>query len=184
MGAHVVQAYSMIGLVMDLYVWMSVSLFFPHVVPVSALYIFMVLYALVLVYFICSANVSLGSKVSPNIVGKGLVARILLLILRVRDLEYSAGSGVNRVVCVLLVLRMRLFCVAQLVIVSKYGCSIVSAVLKLVCVDVIVMSSAYPVSLIIGLGGRGISDRYRLNSEGDSTPPWGTPVLKICILDS
>ena len=50
-GAHVVLAYSRMGLVMDLYVWISVSLFLPHDVPVSALYIFMVLYAYVLVYF-------------------------------------------------------------------------------------------------------------------------------------
>ena len=41
--------------------------------------------------------------------GKGLVARMLLLIRRLSDLEYSAGSGENRVVWVLLVLRMRLF---------------------------------------------------------------------------
>ena len=70
-------------------------------------------------------NVSLGSMVSPNIFGKGLVVRILLLILM--DLEYLAGSGVNRVVSILLVLGMRLLCVAQLVIVSMYGCSIDSA---------------------------------------------------------
>ena len=55
--------------------------------------------------------------------------RILLFIWRLSDLEYSAGSGVNRVVWVLLVLRMRLFCVAQSVMVSRYGCKIVSAVL-------------------------------------------------------
>ena len=42
-GAHFVQAYSWIGLVIDLYVWISVSLFLPHDVPESDLYIFMVL---------------------------------------------------------------------------------------------------------------------------------------------
>ena len=108
---------------------MRVSLFLPHDVPDSALYIFIVLYAFVLVYFICSANVSLGSRVRPSINRKGLVARIWLSICRLRDLEYSAGSGVKRVVCVLFVLRMRLFCVAQSVMVSRYGCKIVSAVL-------------------------------------------------------
>ena len=80
-------------------------------------------------YFICSANVSLGSSVRPNIFGTGLVARIWLSIYRLRDLEYSAGSEVKRVVCVLFVLRTRLLCVAQLVMVSKYGCNIVYAVL-------------------------------------------------------
>ena len=95
----------------------------------NALYIFMVLYAFVLVYFMCSAKVSLWSRVRPSIFGKGLVARMLLFMVRLRDFEYSARSGVNRVVCVLLVLRMRLFLVAQVVMVSRYGCRVVSAVL-------------------------------------------------------
>ena len=47
---------------------MSVSLFLPHEVPESALYILTVLYALVLVYLMCSANVSLGSRVRPRII--------------------------------------------------------------------------------------------------------------------
>ena len=46
---------------------------------------------------------------------------------RWRDLEYLAGLGVNRVDCVLFV--MRLLLVAQLVMESRYGCMIVSAVL-------------------------------------------------------
>ena len=50
-------------------------------------------------------------------------------MLRLRDLEYSAGSGVKRVVWVLLVLRMRLLRVAQSVTVLRYGCSSLSAVL-------------------------------------------------------
>ena len=66
--------------------------------PVRALYISMVLYAFVLVYFICLVKVSLGSKVRPSIFGKGLVARILLFIPKLRDLEYSVGSWVKRVV--------------------------------------------------------------------------------------
>ena len=79
-GAHVVHAYSMMGLVMDLYVCMSVSLFLPHDVPESALYILIVLYAFVQVHFMCSANVSLGSSVRPSIIGNGLVAMIWLSI--------------------------------------------------------------------------------------------------------
>ena len=46
-----------------------------------------------------------------------------------------------------------------------------------------VMSSAYPVMLISGLVGVGISERYRLKREGESTPPCGTPVLKIWIFE-
>ena len=107
-GAHVVQAYSRMGLVMEVYVWISVSLFLPQEVPVNALYILMVLYALDFVYFMCSANVSLGSRVSPSIFGKGFVAVILLFILIFKDFEYSAGSGVKRVDWVLLVFMIRL----------------------------------------------------------------------------
>ena len=45
------------------------------------------------------------------------------------------------------------------------------------------MSSAYPVMLMSGFVGVGMSERYRLNREGDRTPPWGTPVLKIWIFE-
>ena len=44
---------------------------------------------------------------------------MLLLMVRLRDFEYSAGSGVKRVVWVLLVLRRRLLFVAQFVIVFR-----------------------------------------------------------------
>ena len=158
-GAHVVLAYSKMGLVMDLYVWISVSLFLPHDVPASALYIFTVLYAFALVYFICAAKVILGSKVRPSITGKGLVARILLFMDRLRDFDCSAGSGVKRVVCVLLVFRIRLFLVAQAVMLSRYGWRVVSAVLKFEWEAEIVISSAYPVMLMVGLVGVGISER-------------------------
>ena len=43
----------------------------------------------------------------------------------------------------------------------------------------IVISSAYPVILMSGFVGVGISERYKLNREGDKAPPWGMPVLKI-----
>ena len=57
----------------------------------------MVLYALVLANSLCSANVSFGSKNGHKILGKKFVTRMLLAMLRLRDLEYSAGSGVKRV---------------------------------------------------------------------------------------
>ena len=56
----------------------------------------------------CYKNFNFGSKVKARILGKGFVARGLLFILRLRDLEYSAGSGLNKVVCVLLVFILRL----------------------------------------------------------------------------
>ena len=65
-------ACSRMGLVIDLYVLMRISLFLPHVVPVSALYILIVLYALDLVYLMCSANVSFGLRFKPSILGNGL----------------------------------------------------------------------------------------------------------------
>ena len=80
-------------------------------------------------YFICSENVIFGSKLRPSILGKGFVARMLLSMLRLRDLEYSAGSGVKRVVWVLFAFNLRLLFVAHVVIASRYGCSRVSAVL-------------------------------------------------------
>jgi len=44
------------------------------------------------------------------------------------------------------------------------------------------MSSAYVVS-DAPVGGCGRSEVYRLKRTGDSTPPWGTPVLNCCCLD-
>ena len=93
---------------------MSVCLFLPHDEPVSALYILMVLYAFAFVYLMCSAKFNLGSKVRPSILGNGYVAMILLLMLMLRDFEYSAGSGVKSVDWVLEVFMIRLFWVASL----------------------------------------------------------------------
>ena len=58
----------------------------------------MVFYAFVLVYSICSENVSFESKLRPSILGNGMVTR-MLFIFRWRDLEYSAGLGVISVDC-------------------------------------------------------------------------------------
>ena len=87
------------------------------------------------------------------------MARILLFIDRLRDFEYSTGSVGKMVVWVLLVFRIRLFCVAHVVMESRHGCSMVSVVLYFVWVAVIVMSSAYPVMLMCGLVGMGMSER-------------------------
>ena len=70
-------------------------------------------------FLICLEKVSFGSRVRPSILGKELVSRILFLILTLRDLESSAGSGVKRVAGVLLVLRIRLLLSAQFVIMSR-----------------------------------------------------------------
>ena len=105
--------YSSTGRVIALNVWMIVSLFFPHVVPVSALYMFVVLAVFVFVILVCSAKLSLGSRVIPSILGFLFVSRIWLFIVSCSFLEYSAGSGVKSVVWVLFVFRCRLLISAQ-----------------------------------------------------------------------
>ena len=66
---------------------------------------------------ICSAEVSFGSRVRPCIFGKGLVARILFFMLKLRNLEYSAGLEVKRTF--LSMLRKRLLRAAQFVTMSR-----------------------------------------------------------------
>ena len=39
----------------------------------------------------------LGSKISPTILGNGVVVRVILSIFKLSDLEYLAGLGVNKV---------------------------------------------------------------------------------------
>ena len=68
-GDHMVETYSSMGLVMALYIARIVSFCFPHVVDVSALSIRIVLRAFVVVIYICVLYVSLGSRVSPSILG-------------------------------------------------------------------------------------------------------------------
>ena len=67
-GDHMVETYSSMGLVMALYVAMIVSFCFPHVVDVSALSICIVMRAFVVIYM-CLLYVTLGSTVSPSILG-------------------------------------------------------------------------------------------------------------------
>ena len=64
-----VEMYSSMGLVMALYVAMIASFCFPHVVDAIALIICIVLRALVVVMSMCLLYVSLGSRVSPSILG-------------------------------------------------------------------------------------------------------------------
>ena len=85
------------------------------------MYFYGLLYALVFVYLMCNEKVSLESRVRPWIFGNGLVTIILLFMDSLRDFEYSAGSGANMVVWVLLVLRIRLLRFAQLMMESRYG---------------------------------------------------------------
>ena len=111
---HVVFAYSSIGLVTALYVVVIVSFAFPHLVVVSALMMFVLLFAFSDVFLICSEKVSLGSSVTPSTLGFLFVGMMTLSIDRVSVLLYSAGSGVNSVADDLSALSCRLFCLVQL----------------------------------------------------------------------
>ena len=64
---------------------------------------------------------SFGSRVSPSIFGFLTVGRMVFFMVSVSVLLYSAGSGVNSVVVVLLVFSVSWFCVVQLCISCRYG---------------------------------------------------------------
>ena len=76
-----VETYSSMGLVMALYVTMIVSFCFPHVVDVSALSIYIVFRAFVVVISMCLLYVSLGSTVSHSIFGLMFMGSVMLSIL-------------------------------------------------------------------------------------------------------
>ena len=69
MGDVMVLAYSSLGRISVLYVTVSVSLSFPQEVEVKALSTFVVSRPLSIVFCMCFEYVSLGSNVSPKILG-------------------------------------------------------------------------------------------------------------------
>ena len=83
--------------------------------------IFIVFSALSFEVLICSLNVSLGSKVSPSILGLRIVGSRVLSSCSDSSSLYSAGSGVKSVVIVLLALSFRSFAFVQVCTSSKYG---------------------------------------------------------------
>ena len=74
-------------------------------------------------FSMCLLKVSLGSKASPKIFGWVSVGRVVLSILSLSWLLYSAGSGVNRVVIVFVAFSCRSLSFVHLTISSKYGFS-------------------------------------------------------------
>ena len=120
-GAYIVPVYSSMGLVTVLYVFIKVSLFVPQWVEVRAFSILIVFSALSFEVLICSLNVSLGSKVSPSILGLRIVGSRVLSSCSDSSSLYSAGSGVKSVVIVLLALSFRSFAFVQVCTSSKYG---------------------------------------------------------------
>ena len=106
------------GLVTVLYVFIKVYLFLPQWVEVRVCSILIVFSALSFVVLICSLNVSLGSKVSPSILGLRIVGSRVLSSCSDSSSLYSAGSGVKSV---LLALSFRSFAFVQVCTSSKYG---------------------------------------------------------------
>ena len=95
-------------------------LLFPHVVDVSALSICIVLRAFVVVIYSCLLYVSLGSRVSPSILGLMFMGSVMLSICSSSCVLYSVGSGVKRVHVVLSGLRMSLFVRVHVCISCRY----------------------------------------------------------------
>ena len=95
------------GVVMALYVAKIVPFCFPHGVDASALSIYIVLRAFVVVIYMCLLYVSLGPRVRPSIFGLMFMGSVMLPICSSSCVLYSAGSGMNRVHVVLSGLRMR-----------------------------------------------------------------------------
>ena len=79
-GDRMVETYSSVGFVMAFYVAMIVSLYFPHIVDVSALSICIVLRDFVVVIYMCLLYVSLGSRVSPSNIGLMFMGSVMLSI--------------------------------------------------------------------------------------------------------
>lgn len=73
-------AYSSMGLVIAVYVAVRVSFCLPQEAEVSALSMFSDLFAVLRVFLMCSLNVSLGSKMTPRILGCLTVGMVWLLI--------------------------------------------------------------------------------------------------------
>ena len=97
----------------------------PHVVDVSALSICIVLRAFVIVFFyvlcfsMCLLHVSLGSRVSPNILGL-MVMGSVVSICSASCVLHSDVYGVKRVHVVLSGLRMRLFVCVHVCVFCMY----------------------------------------------------------------
>ena len=124
-GDHTEEAYSRASLITALWVAMSVSFCLPHPVAVSAFMICRCLSAFMICRCLCACTemvwmcvlyVSFRSKVRPRTFGCIAMGSALLFIVRSRLLAYSAGSGVNRVLFMQVVLSgfsKRLFCFVQ-----------------------------------------------------------------------
>ena len=81
-GDQIVLPYSSVVLVMAVYVLSTVFLYFPQCVMVSAFSIFVVFFALSVVFCICFAKVCLGANVRPSIFMILSVGSVVLFIVK------------------------------------------------------------------------------------------------------
>ena len=114
---------------------------FPFV-DVSALSMYIVLRDCVVVISTGLLCVSLGSRVSPSILGSMFMGSVVLSICSASCVLYSAGSRVKRVHVFLSRLRMRLFVCVHVCISCMYDWMFDCAMFMSVCVNVMVTSSA------------------------------------------
>ena len=66
---------------------------------------------------------------------------------------------------------------------SRYARACCEQTSTFLCMDIIVTSSACEVIMSMCGGSSGMSCMYKLNSVGDRTEPWGTPLGKFSICD-
>ena len=119
-GDQIGLPYSTVVLVMTVHVLSSVSLDFPQCVVVSAFSIFVVFFALSVVFCICFAKVCLGSNVRPSIFIVLSVGSVVFIVSLSFVVECSAGCEMNSIVCVFEGFRIRLFCLVQLNMSCRY----------------------------------------------------------------
>ena len=119
-GEHMVETYSIMGLLMALYEASIVSSCVPHVVDASAFSICIVLRVFVDVLSICVLHLSLGSIVSPNIFKLMLMGCVVYCICSANSVLYYFRSGMKIVHAFLSGLRMRWFVYVHVYIFCRY----------------------------------------------------------------
>ena len=97
----------------------------------SAFSIFVVFFALSVVFCMCLAKVCLRSNVRHSIVTVLSVESVVLFIVSVSFVECSAGCGVNGIVCVFERFMIK-FCFVQLNMSCRYKCTYCLAIFMFV----------------------------------------------------
>ena len=149
----------------------------PKVVVVSALMTLSLSLAFLFMLSVCCLNVIRGSSVSPSMVGVGLIGIGVLSRCTIGCALISCLQGVMSVSDDLFAETLSLFVSSHFSSERIYFCMLVAAVLYSLCCEEMVRSSAYDMTFMFVSVGLGMSCMYRLNSDGESTKPCGTPFL-------